>query len=98
MKTIYCVYWRWFDESGHELPRRCVTHAWFSFYRKATSEFEKQRGILYGNYSDRHLEPDTPNMDWSNDDGTYELSAIKIYAHEGEKSYLRLVLAATNLN
>lgn len=97
-KSIYCVYWRWFDENGNELPRRCVTHAWYSSYRKARIEFEEQQRVLYGNYPERRLENDSPKMGWSNDDGTYELSAVKIYAKNGEQSYLRLVFAATNCN
>lgn len=97
IKSIYCIYWRWFDANGNELERRCSTHAWFSSYRKARAEYEKQKLVLYGNYPDRRLENDSPKMGWSNDDGTYELEAVKIYAHIGEQDHVRLVLAATNL-
>lgn len=97
-KSIYCVYWRWFDANGNELPRRCVTHAWFSSYRKARMEYKKQMQILYGNYPERQVVNDAPKSGWSNDDGTYELEAVKICARTSELDHLRLVLAATNLN
>lgn len=97
-KSIYCVKWAWFDENGERLPSRCVTHAWFTSSRKALKEFESQRKILYSNYSDRKIEGESPNMDWSPEDGTYELQVVRIHAHQNERSYIRLVLAATNLN
>ena len=98
-KTIYCVCWRWFDENGNEiLPRKCCTHSWFTSYRKARINFEEQQRVLYGNYPERRLECDSPKDGWSPDDGTYELSAVKIYAIPSEKSHLRLVLAATDMN
>ena len=96
-KHAYCVYWRWFDEEGNELERRCVTHSWFTSYRKAQKEFDKQKEVLYGNYPDRHVESDGIRLGWSLDDGTYELSAVKIFARNGEQAYLRLVLACTPL-
>ena len=95
-KSIYCVYWRWFDQNGNELPRKCVTHHWHTSYRRARKDFDEQMNILYSNYSDRYLEPEAPNMDWSKDDGTYELTVVKIFAHKGEREHLRLVLAAAN--
>ena len=95
-KSIYCVYWRWFDANGNELPRKCVTHAWFSSYRKARIEFENQQRVLYSNYPERKFEEDHV-MGWSTDDGTYELSSVKIYARPNEREYLRLVLAAADL-
>lgn len=97
-KSIYCVYWRWFDENNKELERRCVTHSWYLSFRKAKEEFEKQRHNLYSNYPDRREENSTPNIGWSKDDGTYELCAVNIHAKKEEQSHIRLVLASANLN
>ena len=96
-KSIYCVYWRWFDENGNELPRKCVTHGWYQSYRKAKTEFDKQAMNLYANYPERTVRSASPRIGWSVDDGSYELEAVRIYAHTNEESHIRLVLAATDL-
>lgn len=70
-KSIYAVYWRWYDGQGKEiLPRTCVTHSWHSSYRKAKAAFDKQKEILYGNYPERKVEHDPVRHGWSTDDGT----------------------------
>lgn len=96
-KSIYCVYWRWFDKDGKELPRKCVTHSWYKSYRKAKKEFDKQSKMLFANYPGRKTETIPPMLGWSVDDGTYEIQAVKIHAKIGDQEYIRLILAATNI-
>jgi len=97
-KSIFCVKWRWFDEHSKELPSCCVTHSWYTSYRKAHAAYEKALETLYSNYPERRVESTQPEIGFSTSDGTYELEASKVYAKPEDKSYLRVVLAAADIS
>lgn len=97
-KSIYCVKHEWFDEDGNKLESRCVTHAWFSSYTKAVDEYESRLTNLYDRvYPNRRVERISPATGFSTVDGTYELSAAKVYAKPEEKSCIRVALCAVDL-
>lgn len=95
-KSIFCVKHEWFDADGNKLESRCCTHTWHTSYRKASVEYAKRTENLYSNYPGRVVKRDAPDARWSPNDGSYELSASRVYDGDG-KSYIRVVLAAVDV-
>lgn len=96
-KTIFCVRHEWYDENGFRLESRCVTHTWHTCYRKAAIEYAKRLEILYANYPERRVERDQVSPGFSVNDGSYELSASRVYAKADERSCIRVALAAVDV-
>lgn len=96
-KSIYCVKHEWFDRNCHKLPKLIVTHTWHTSYRKAEKEFEHRLRILYANYDERHVERAAPNLEFCPDDGSYEISAARVYATFDKPDHIRVSLCAVDL-
>ncbi len=97
-KSIYCIKWSWYDENDKVIPNTINTHSWFTSFPRAQKEFNRSINILYGDSPDRLVKNDQCRTGFCPSDGTYELQARKIHAHQDQKKYLRIILAAADLN